>query len=122
MAKTYDFDVNVTSRHEDCSPRYKEEIIAKILKLSKYFSNIIESNVILDKQNSHFRVEITVQVPKAVISAKHKDHDRTKAFDATYDKVKTQIKKLKSKIVDHRVSPDNQPVMIEEIEEDEKLL
>ena len=124
MEKRYDFDVTVTSRHEDCSPQHKEEIIEKTLKLSKYYSHIVESNVILDKQNSNFRVEITVQVPKLVISAKHEDHDRVKAFDTTYEKVKTQIKKLKSKIVDHRLPLPGviEPVVDEELEEDEEYI
>ena len=93
-------------------------------KLSKYFSHIVESNVILDKQNSNFRVEITVQVPKQVISAKHEDPDRVKAFDTTYDKVKTQIKKLKSKVADHRIPQpaDIEPVVVEELEEDEEFI
>ncbi|MFC1541157.1 ribosome hibernation-promoting factor, HPF/YfiA family [Candidatus Latescibacterota bacterium] len=102
MGKKYDFNVMITSRHEDCSPLYKEEIIKKTKKLSRYYSHIIDANVILDKQKSFFRVEVSLQVPGLVISAKHEDHDKIKAFDATYEKVKTQIKKLKSKVVDHR--------------------
>ncbi|MFC1539445.1 ribosome hibernation-promoting factor, HPF/YfiA family [Candidatus Latescibacterota bacterium] len=102
MGKKYDFNVMITCRHEDCSPLYKEEIIIKTKKLSKYYSHIVDANVILDKQHSCFRVEVSLQVPGLVISAKHEDYDRTKAFDATYEKVKTQIKKLKSKVVDHR--------------------
>lgn len=121
MGNKYDFDVTVTSRHEDCSPRHKNDIIEKTQKLSKYYSHIVEANVILDKQNSSFRVEISVQVPGLVISSKYEDHDRTKAFETTYDKVKTQIKKLKSKIADHRIPQpeDNEPVIEEELEEDE---
>ena len=112
---------NITDLNRSWSASWSEseicEIIEKTKKLSKYYSHIVESNVILDKQNSNFRVEITVQVPKLVISAKHEDQDRAIAFDVSYDKVKTQIKKLKSKIVDHRV---HHPAEIEPlVKEDE---
>ena len=120
MGNKYDFDVTVTSRHEDCSLIHKDEIIERTKKLSKYYGHIVEANVILDKQNSCFRVDISVQVPGIVISAKHEDHDRAKAFDLTYEKVKTRIKKLKSKIADHRIPQpgDYEPVIEEDLEED----
>ncbi len=104
MKNNYDFNVSITCRHEECNLDFKESIKKQIQKLSKYYSHIIDSNVILDKQNSSFKVEISLHVPGLVITAKHEDYDRIKALDISFEKVKKQLKKLKSKVVDHRVS------------------
>ena len=103
--KNYDsFNVTITCRHEDLGDGYKESMKNQIQKLSKFYANIIDANVTLDKQNSNYKVEILLHVPGSVISAKYEDFNHTKAFDSAIDKVKTQVKKLKSKVVDHRKS------------------
>ena len=104
MKNNPDFSISITFRHEECDFNLKESINNQIQKLSKYYSHIIDANIIIDKQNSIFKVEISLQVPGLVITAKHKDYDRTKALDIALEKVKKQLKKLKSKVVDHRVS------------------
>ena len=104
MKNNLDFNVSITFRHEECDINLKESINNQIQKLSKYYSHIVDANIIIDKQNSIFKVEISLKVPGLVITAKHEDYDRTKALDIALEKVKKQLKKLKSKVVDHRVS------------------
>ena len=99
MKNNYDFNVSITCRHEECNFDFKESIKKQIQKLSKYYSHIIDSTVIIDKQNSSFKVEISLKVPGLVITAKHEDYDRIKALDTSFEKVKIQLKKLKSKNV-----------------------
>ena len=122
MKNNYDFNVSITCRHEEFDLDFKELIKKQIQKLSKYYSHIIDSNVILDRQNSSFRVEISLQVPGIVITAKHEDYDRIKALDTALERAKTQLKKLKSKVMDHRISQTIAIVEEEEIEEVDDLL
>ncbi len=105
MKNTSDFNISVTCRHEEFSNDFKESIINQLHKLSKFYNNIIKANVTIDKQSSFFRVEVSVYVPGSVIIATYKDYDSKKAIDTAIEKVERQIKKLKSKIKEHRALP-----------------
>jgi len=119
MKNATDFNVLITCRHEDFTDDFKKSINNQLQKLSKFYSNIIDANVIIDKQNANFRVEISLHVPGSVITATGEDYNCKKAIDSTIRKVERQIKKLKSKVVDHRVSPLTS--IVEEEEESEEI-
>jgi len=114
MKNTNDFNVSITCRHEEFSNDFKESINNQLQKLSKFYSNIINANVTIDKQNSFFRVDISINVPGSVIIASYKDYDSKKAIDSAIEKVERQIKKLKSKIKEHRVLPKKAAVETED--------
>ena len=117
MENATNFNVTITCRHEDFTDCFKKSIDNQLQKLSKFYSNIIKANVIIDKQNTNFRVEISLHVPGSVITATDEDYNYKKAIDSTIRKVERQIKKLKSKVVDHRVLPLTSIVEEEESEE-----
>lgn len=121
MKNANDFDVSITCRHGDFNDSLKKSINNKLQKLSKFYSNIINANVIIDKQNTGFRVEISLHVPGSVITATDEDYNQKKAIDSAVDKVERQIKKLKSKVIDHRVSPPTAVVEVENSEEVDDL-
>ncbi|MBN1292139.1 MAG: ribosome-associated translation inhibitor RaiA [Candidatus Latescibacteria bacterium] len=121
MTKAYDFDVQVTCRHETCDSPLRESIVEQIMKLSKFHPHILDSNVIINRQNSSVKVEISVRVPGLTITAVNEDYNQAKALDAAIEKAKIQIKKLKSKIADHRVQPPL-PVVEAEIAEDSEFM
>lgn len=118
MKSTENFNVAITCRHEEFGDGFKELIQRQLHKLSKFHSNIIDATVTIDKQNSNFRVEILLHVPGSVITAAYEDYNHIKAFDSAIEKVKTQIKKLKSKVIDHRISV---PLIVAETEESEEF-
>ena len=115
--KTYEYDVQITSRHDGCDQHVKDSIVQQMHKLSKFHSHIIDGNVIIDKQNSFIKVEVSVRVPGLTITATDEDYNQTKAVDSAIEKAKTQIKKLKSKVVDHRAVTTLPVVETEEITE-----
>ncbi len=102
MSKTYDFDVTFTCRHNECDDNFKAAAINKIQKLSRFHSHIIDSNIIVDKKNSSTKVEISLRVPGLTLLAAHEDFNQMKALDLTINKTKAQLKKMKSKVIDHR--------------------
>lgn len=102
MGNSYDFDVTITGRHEELDKDLKDNVIEQMLKLSKFYSHIIDGNVIIDRNSSVVKAEVSLRVPGSTITAVHEDYNQMKAIDAAIDKAKTQIKKLKSKVVDHR--------------------
>lgn len=102
MSKAYDFDVTFTCRHNECDDNFKVTAINKIQKLSRFHSHIIDSNIIVDKKNSSTKVEISLRVPGLTLLAAHEDFNQIKALDLTINKTKAQLKKMKSKVIDHR--------------------
>ena len=104
MEKTYDFDVLFTCRCDECDKSFKELAVENVLKLSRYNKHILDGNILLDKQNSAFNVEISLRIPGHTFRAKHADYNQVKALDASVEKVKIQLKRLKSKVVNHRVA------------------
>ena len=117
MEKNFDFNVTITTRNEEFGEGHKEKITRQLKKLKKQFSHIIDANVILDKQNSSYKVDISLQVPGLVITSRNEDFDKIKAIDNALEKVKTQLKKLKSKVVDHRTIQTTHEVIEEDSEE-----
>jgi len=104
MAKAYDFDVTVTSRHDVVDEQLKTSAIEEVLKLSKYHTHIIDGAITVEKKNSLYKVDISLRVPGHVFVATEEDYDVSKAIYSSIEKTKTQLMKLKSKIIDHRAS------------------
>jgi len=102
IVKAYDFDVTLTCRHDECDDFFKDTAKNELLKLSKFHKHIIDGNIILDKENSAHKAEVTVRVPGSIFTGTHVDFDRAKALDGAVEKAKRQIQKLKSRIADHR--------------------
>jgi len=102
MEKSYEFEVMITSRHSDLNDQLKNTIVKDMLKLSRFHSHIIDGSVIIEKNNSYFKAEVSVRVPGLTINAAQEDYNEMKAIDIAIGKAKTQLKKLKSKVVDHR--------------------
>jgi len=121
MSKVYDYDVRITCRHEDCPDEIKESIIDEMLKLTKFHSHIIDGDVTLDSKNSHHRMEVLLRVPGLTITAVDEGFHQAKVIDAALAKAKTRLKKIKSRIVKHRVTNTAPAVEYFEADEDTEL-
>ena len=104
MTNNYDFDVTVTCRHKECGESFRTIAVEEVLKLSKYHSHIINGDVTINHQNSNMEVEVLIHVPGNVINASESGYTLEKALDASIEKVKIQLKKIRSKETDHRIS------------------
>ncbi len=102
MTKVYDFDVAMTCRHDECSDEYKQSLVDEVLRLSKYHTHIIDGYITLDRQNTSYRAEISLRIPGHTLISSNDDYKMDKAFVGAFDKMKAQLQKIKSKIVDHR--------------------
>ena len=119
MTKNYDFDVTITCRHDECNEQFKQSAVDELLKLTKYHGHIIDGDITLDRQNTSYKAEISLRVPGHTLIASHEDYKMNKAFDSAYEKTKTQLKKIKDKIVDHR--PAHELELIEVVDEDDEM-
>ena len=117
MVNDRDFTVTLTCRHEECDEQFKKTSIDELHKLSKYFTNIIDGNITVDRNNLSFKVDILLRVPGLTIRAEHEDYNNMKALDTAIEKAKTQLKKLKGKVIDHRVTHQRYEILNQESEE-----
>lgn len=102
MTNSDAFAVTFRCVHEECDEDFRNSAIDEVKKLSRYYAHIVEGSIIVDKNKPVTKVDITLRVPGSVIAATHEDFNKNAALDGALDKTKTQLKKLKSKVMDHR--------------------
>jgi putative sigma-54 modulation protein len=95
-------NIDITARHFDLTPELREHVENEIEGLKKYFENIISSEVILDVEKYRQTAEIKVKVYNAVIAGSADSDDMYASIEKSIDKVKSQLKKYKSKLKEKR--------------------
>jgi len=95
-------NIEITARHFDLTPELKEHVENEVAGLTRYFENIISSEVILDVEKYRQSAEIKVKVYKDVITGKTDSNDMYASIEKAIDKVKGQLKKYKSKLKEKR--------------------
>ena len=122
MSQTNEFSVSISARHEELSDTVRKSISSQMQKLSRYNSHIVDAKILVDRHNSLYKVDVSLQLSGSVITACHEDYDQFVALDTAMEKTKTQIKKLKEKIVDHRIHQPMQPMQPIESEDIEESI
>jgi putative sigma-54 modulation protein len=103
-------NIEITARHFDLTPELKEHIEKEVSGLTRYFENIISSEVILDVEKYRQTAEIKVKVYKDVITGKTDSDDMYVSIEKAVNKVKGQLKKYKGKLKERRPEQINQTV------------
>jgi len=102
MINSDEFAVTFRCVHDECDEDFRISAIDEVKKLSRYYAHIVEGSIIVDRNKPVTKVDITLRVPGSVITATHEDFNKNIALDGAIEKTKTQLKKLKSRIMDHR--------------------
>lgn len=95
-------NVEITARHFDLTSELKEHIEKEVGGLTRYFENIISSEVILGVEKYRQSAEIKLKVYKEVITATGSSGDMYQAVEMAVNKVKSQLKKYKGKLKEKR--------------------
>jgi len=93
-------NVQITSRKFRAKESLKSDIKARLETLEKYNADILDANVILSYthlKDSIKMVEVNLNVPGKVFTAKEEDDEYSKALTKVISKLERQLKKLKSK-------------------------
>ncbi len=93
-------NIEITARHFDLTHELKAHIEKEINGLTRYFENIISTEVILDVEKYRQTAEIKIKVYREVITAKADTSDMYQSIEQAISKVKTQLKKYKGKLKD----------------------
>jgi putative sigma-54 modulation protein len=93
-------DLQIESRHFDCTPAIKTHLEEKLGKLEKYFDGIHRMHVILAvEKTKRQRVELVCTVAKRhTLFAKGEAEDMYVAIDKAEKKMLTEMKKYKAKL------------------------
>lgn len=95
-------NITITARHFDLTPELKEHVENEISSLTRYFDNIIASDVILDVEKYRQSAEIKVKVYKETMTGKADTDDMYASLEMALDKIKRQLKKYKGKLKEKR--------------------
>jgi len=91
-------NIEITARHFDLTPELKEHIEKEVGGLTRYFENIISTEVILDVEKYRQTAEIKLKVYRDVITGKTDTNDMYQSIEKAVGKVKKQLKKYKEKL------------------------
>ena len=96
-------DVKVTGRHVEITDAIREYAITRTAKLPKYFDRVKGVDVIADKKDRTYDVEIRVQADRhEPFIAQVAGKDLYACIDTAIDKLERQLTDHKGKIRDHK--------------------
>jgi len=93
-------NVQITSRKFRAKESLKTDIKERLKSLEKYNADILDANVILSYthlKDSIKMVEINLNIPGKILTAKEEDDEYSKALIKVLTKLERQLKKIKSK-------------------------
>jgi len=97
--------INFSSKNVPISPTLQEYAEKKLSKLSRFFDNIENIEVIFSEEDwkdgsrAH-KVEVTIKANGKIIKASEANQDFRSSIDLVVDKLEAQLKKYKEKMID----------------------
>ncbi len=90
--------VNVSARHFKASDKLQEFATNEVLRLKKFFDNIIDGEIVLSWQKGSKTSEINLNVNGTKLTATEASDDFYKCIPRTVDKLERQLRKYKGKL------------------------
>jgi len=97
-------NIKITARKFKAHEALKEFIKDEISSLEKYYDNIMNAEIVLsyiNQSNSIKNAEIILQIPGQTMKATNESDDFNKSVSQAVNKLKTQLKKFRSKQIAH---------------------
>lgn len=99
-------DVRITTRHVSVGEAFAEHADSRARKLSKYEPRLISVDLIFDNDHGKFSTEVRAEVPGVPPLVAKSEHDsKRKSLDSALEKIGRQLKRERSKRVDHQAPP-----------------
>lgn len=105
--RTDPLHVIVQGKHLDVTPALREYAEEKVGKISRYFDQVHEAQVVLsverrDGMGKAQVVEVTVWGDGLVLRGEEASQDMYASIDLVFDKLRKQIEKYRSKLIERR--------------------
>ena len=117
---THEMNVEITSKLDNVPSDLKSYIEKSIKKLKKFHVNIIDCQVILNREKSDITTEINLHVSKHILTVTATDKDVRKSVDQALGKIKTKAKRFNDKLKDHRATKPSK-LIVETIPESDEF-
>ncbi len=98
--------ITVNGRQYEMSEKERAYFVAQLTPI--YDDSMLKMtaiNAVIQQEKNRFSVNLVLNCKYHVLTAKVEDFDVYKAFDAALQKIQTQIKNLREKIVQHQATP-----------------
>lgn len=96
--------IKVTGHQIDVTPALRDYATEKLERLSRYFDQVQELNVVLGIEKLLHKVEATVVMSGKTLHAVASASDMYAAIDVLVDKLETQVRKHKEKVTAHHAN------------------
>ncbi|MFH1861376.1 MAG: ribosome-associated translation inhibitor RaiA [bacterium] len=90
--------VSVSARHFKASDKLQEFATQEVMRLQKFFDNIIDGEIILSWQKGNKTSEIILNVNGTKLTAAEASNDFYKCIPRTVDKLESQLRRFKGKL------------------------
>jgi len=99
-------DVRITTRHVSVGDAFAELAEQRARKLTKFEPRLISVDLIFDSDHGTFSTEARAEVPGVPpLVAKSENKSKRRSLDSVLDKLGRQLRKERSKRVDHQAPP-----------------
>lgn len=99
--------ISITGRRIELSEKHKDYIHERISQLRKFFDNIMDVHVTLEKEKHREKAEVTIKVNGVTLHGEEETEDIYSSIDKVADKIERQIKKHKGRLKDRRQGKKN---------------
>lgn len=113
----------ISGKNMDVTEGLKTAVYEKIGKLERYFTPDTEVHVTLSAEKGRQKIEVTIPVKGNIIRAEQISSDLYVSIDLVEEIIERQLRKYKTRILDHKHASSNfnQKYMDDEYEEDDSI-
>ena len=94
--------VEITGRSIELTDNMKEHMERRLLKLKRYFNEVMDCHIYGSQERFVYKFEITLHGNGFNLFAEAHDEDLHSAFESAADKIERQTRKLKDKVRSRR--------------------
>lgn len=94
-------EITLSSRHAEVSDTLKQYVRSQVTGLSKYFSRLVEADIILDQEGHRHIAEVRLHTSNDTHFARSENGDMRTAIDGTIEKLRRQLERHKGKLNNH---------------------
>lgn len=99
-------EITLSVRHVDVPDVLKQYARDQVTGLSKYFSRLVEADIILDQEGHRNIAEVRLHTSNDTHFARSENGDMRTAIDAMVDKLRRQLERHKGKLNNHPLPRD----------------
>lgn len=113
----------ISGKNIDVTEGLKAAIYEKIGKLEKYFTADTEAHITLSVEKDRQKIEVTIPVKGSIIRSEQVSNDMYVSIDLVEEVIERQLKKYRTKLIDHKQGAGNfkQEFIDKEFEEEDEI-